>query len=193
VDEVDEVEEVEEVEEMEEVEEEIMEEKKDSDSDENYEDELPDLCPVKKPPLYAVGSYVAAVYDGQWFVAQVEAEEPENECEGFTLLKYMQRIGRNQFVWGTVPDILKTINKDILLKTGPPIPVSSRYLGYPKDIVKTLDEMLRVKWFIIITRFYILSFWGTFLHSWDIHFRDMFCKDRYHTVKQFHLQLLKQY
>jgi hypothetical protein len=75
-------------------------------------------------------------------VAQVEAEEPENECEGFTLLKYMQRIGRNQFVWGAVPDILKTINKDILLKTGPPIPVSSSYLGYPKDIVKTLDQML---------------------------------------------------
>ena len=109
--EVDDVEEVEEAE----VEEEEM------DSDENYDYELPDLPdPVKKPPPYAVGSLVAAVYDRQWFIAQVEGEEPENECEGFTLLKYMKRVGHNQFVWGTIPDILKTINKDILLKTDPP-------------------------------------------------------------------------
>jgi hypothetical protein len=63
----------------------------------------------------------------------------------------MQRIGHNQFVWGK-GDILKTINSDILLKTEPPIPVSSRYWGLPKDVVKTLDKMLRVKWFIIIMR-----------------------------------------
>jgi len=60
----------------------------------------------------------------------------------------MQRIGKNQFVWGAVPDILKTINKDILMKTDAPIPVSSRYSGYPKDVVKQLDQLLRVKWFI---------------------------------------------
>ncbi len=50
---------------------------------------------------------------------QVEAEEPENECEGFTLFKCKQRISRNQFMWGTVPNILKTINKYILLSPYP--------------------------------------------------------------------------
>jgi hypothetical protein len=71
------------------VEEEIenVKEKVDSDSDKNYENEPPYLCPVKKPPPYAVEFYVPAVYNGQWFVVQVKSEELENECEGFTLLK----------------------------------------------------------------------------------------------------------
>jgi len=33
------------------------------------------------------------VYDKAWYVAQVEGEEPEEETEGFTLLKYMERKG----------------------------------------------------------------------------------------------------
>ncbi len=46
----------------------------------------------KTPPLYAVGTYVVAVYDSEWYLVQVEGEEPENKCDGFTLLKYMERI-----------------------------------------------------------------------------------------------------
>jgi len=69
---------VDDVEEVEEVEEAEMEEAE-MDSDEDYNYELPDLLdPVKKPPPYAVGSFFAAVYDRQWFIAQVEGEEPEN-------------------------------------------------------------------------------------------------------------------
>jgi hypothetical protein len=64
----------------------------------------------------------------------------------------MQRIGHNQFIWGVVPDILKTNNTDILMRTGPPIPVSSRCSGYSKDIVRKLDEMLRVKWFFLFEK-----------------------------------------
>jgi hypothetical protein len=64
----------------------------------------------KKTPEYAVGSYVVAVYDGNWFIAQVEGEEPENECEGFTLLKYMERRGNNQFVWGEAKDVRPKIS-----------------------------------------------------------------------------------
>lgn len=77
---------------------------------------------VRKEPEFRVGTYVAAVYDSQWYIAQVEAEEPENECEGFTLLRYMQRKGPNQFVWGEKVDTLKTINEDILSKLPPPHP-----------------------------------------------------------------------
>jgi hypothetical protein len=102
-----------------------------------------------KEILYPVGSYCVAVYDGQWYVAQVEAEEPENECDGFTLLRYMERRGHNQFVWGAV-DTLKTINSDILLKVDPPIPVSSRFWGLPKIVVKEADKLLMVKRSIII-------------------------------------------
>jgi hypothetical protein len=44
------------------------------------EEEMGHIMPTKpSAPLYAVGSYVAAVYDQKWYVALVEAEEPENE------------------------------------------------------------------------------------------------------------------
>ncbi len=52
--------------------------------------------------MFPVGSYVAAVYDGGWYVAQVEGEEPEEETESYTLLKYMERKCNNQFVCGGV-------------------------------------------------------------------------------------------
>ena len=51
----------------------------------------------KQAEMFPVGGYVAAVYDGDWYMAQVEGEEPE----GYTLLKYMERKGNNQFVWGS--------------------------------------------------------------------------------------------
>jgi hypothetical protein len=115
----------------------------------------------KKTPEYAVGSYVVAVYDGNWFIAQVEGEEPENECEGFTLLKYMDRRGNNQFVWGEAKDQLKTINSDILLRVEPPIPITSRYWGLPKDIVKKVEKLFRVLWSIIFLQFkHLTTIWA---------------------------------
>jgi hypothetical protein len=60
---------------------------------------------IKQAEIFPVGSYVAAVYDDELYVAQVEGREPE----GYTLLKYMERKGNNQFVWGSVNDTLKTI------------------------------------------------------------------------------------
>jgi hypothetical protein len=118
-----------------------------SDSDQDY-DEEEEVDRPKPAPEHAVGSFVVAVYDGNWFIAQVEAEEPENECEGFTLLKYMERHGNNQFSWGQKIDQLKTINTDILAKVDPPIPISSRHYGLPKDSVKKIETLFRVLWSI---------------------------------------------
>jgi hypothetical protein len=118
------------------------------DEDEDQEDGNGAVC-QKKPPAFTVGTYVVAVYDRQWYLAQVEEELPENECEGFTLLKYMERRGHNQFVWGKVHDILKTINRDILLKVDPPIPISSRFWGLPKETVKKVEKLFMVRWSII--------------------------------------------
>jgi hypothetical protein len=125
----------------------VVRESVDTDEEEDFDDDL--LLPFKMPPLYAVGTYVAAVYDSEWYVAQVEGEEPENECDGFTLLKYMERKGNNQFVWGAAKDKLKTINSDIIRVVDPPIPVSSRLWGLPKDVVKDIEKRMRVKWSII--------------------------------------------
>jgi hypothetical protein len=118
------------------------------DEDEGQEDGNGAVC-QKKPPAFTVGTFVVAVYNKQWYLAQVEEEPPENECEGFTLLKYMERRGHNQFVWGKVNDILKTINRDILLKVDPPIPISLRFWGLPKETVKKVEKLFVVRWSII--------------------------------------------
>ncbi len=80
-------------------------------------------------------------------MAQVEGEEPEEETEGYTLLKYMERKGNT----------LKTINKDILCIVDPPIPVSSRLWGLPKDVVKSIEKILKGKWsvLLVLNRFFL--------------------------------------
>jgi len=124
-----------------------------TDEEETDEEELEEQeevpNPTKDTPLYSVGSYVVATYDDEWYVALVEGEEPEDESPGFTMLKYMERKARNQFVWGTAKDTLKTNNRDIVMQVEPPIPVSSRFWGLPKEVVKDIENRMRVKWSII--------------------------------------------
>ncbi len=132
-------------------------------SDEEEEEELPELDQAEaeagagpssgNTDLYPVGSWVVAVYKAEslaeWYVAQVEGEEPEEEEEGYTLLNYMERCGFNQFRWGKKKDVLKTRNSDILLKIDPPISVSSRYMGLPKNLVDKVYHHFRVQWLFI--------------------------------------------
>ena len=59
-----------------------------------------------------VGQYVVAIYDNMWYIAMVECEDPDEENDGYTLLKYMKRKGENCLVWGKT-DLLKTKNSDI--------------------------------------------------------------------------------
>jgi hypothetical protein len=124
------------------------------DSEEEEEQGKGEMDSEEETDGYMVGSFVVAVYDKKWYIAQVEGEDPEEECKGFTLLKYMERRGENQFVWGQVRDTLKTNNQDILLKVEPPIPVSSRLFGLPKNVVAEVEKLLRVKWWSI-TFFYL--------------------------------------
>ena len=93
-----------------------------------------------------VGEYVVAVYDDQWYIAIVEGEDPDEEEEGFTLLKYMDRKGDNKFVWGK-DDLLKTKDTDIISKVSAPIKVSSRFLGLSKDDFHKIVKIM-VNWSI---------------------------------------------
>jgi hypothetical protein len=77
----------------------------------------------------------------------------------------MQRIGCNQFVWGAVPDILKTIN--ILLKNGPIIPIS-KVFGLSNRYFKNsgLDARYKILHSFILGHFFILGYsfiLGTFI------------------------------
>lgn len=79
----------------------------------------------------------------------MEGEESDEEIDGLTLLRYMDRKGPNQFFWDKKPDILKTNNNDIIQPIDPPVPVSSRYSGVPKKVAADLDRHLRplIMWF----------------------------------------------
>lgn len=97
-----------------------------------------------------VGQYVAAVYNGDWYIAQVEGEEEEEEKQGYTLLKYMKREGYNMFIWSKL-DMLQTLHVDILMPTPAPVPTSNRgYCGYDKKVLGEVEKSFRVGVVVII-------------------------------------------
>jgi hypothetical protein len=152
-----------------------------SDKEEEEEEELPELDQAGaeagagpssgNTALYPVGSWVVAVYKAEslaeWYVAQVEGEEPEEEEEGYTLLNYMERCGFNQFRWGKKKDVLKTRDRDILLKIDPPIPVSSRYMGLPKHLVDKVYHHFGSSGYLFVGIFTFFPFF---------HFKNRFLK-----------------
>ena len=72
---------------------------------------------------FKVGDFGAVIYEEEWFVAQVEGEEPDEEEDGLILLKYMKQTGgrmKNSFIWPDKDDIFKTKESDILCKVSPP-------------------------------------------------------------------------
>lgn len=114
---------------------------------------------------FPVGAFVVAMYEGTWYVGQVEGEDPDEEAEGFTLIQYMERKGDNRFVWSK-KDLLKTLNTDILLQTEPPIPVSTRgFFGLPSDTLRNVEKLVK-EWSILILR--IKNFKPFFLSIFDL-------------------------
>jgi hypothetical protein len=68
-------EEVDEPEDVEAEDSEVESETEDSVEEDEEDEELPDPEPVRRTVPYPVGSFVAAVYDGKWFVAQVHRKK----------------------------------------------------------------------------------------------------------------------
>ena len=125
------------------------------------DDILPDSHAESDVDEYPVGAFVAAIYEDEWYIAQVEGEEPDEETDGFILLKYMRPTSQqieNSFVWPEKADILKTNIEDILSKVDPPIPkMTSRAYGLcEKDFCIVKNKM--VKWFFFIFFFYLKFF-----------------------------------
>ncbi len=66
------------------------------DQDEDTE-ELPDLDPHQ--PKRQAGSWVVALYEGDWFLFAVMADQ-EGVASRYTKLSYMAMKGKNVFSWG---------------------------------------------------------------------------------------------
>ena len=97
-----------------------------------------------EPRAGGSGDHVAAVYEGELFMAQVVVEQ-DDIMDGHTLLSYMTIKGRNSFAWGA-KDFLTTLNEDILLAPVTPVPVNNRgHFGFEKkDYEKALRLMVVV-------------------------------------------------
>jgi hypothetical protein len=145
------------------------EEMDESDSDTDVDALLAGPVPIDKnlPPAstsssniireFLPGSYVIARYVGNWFIAQVENEQT-NILPGYMHLRYMAKKGRNRFMWEK-PDILSTLDQDILLKTPPPVPVTSRFMGVSENIAKQADRLLLVHVVLIFLLFLLKYYW----------------------------------
>ncbi len=133
------------------------EEMEESDSDADVDALLAGLVPIDEnvPPAstsssniireFLPASYVIARYDCDWYIAQVENEQT-NILPGYTRLRYMAKKGRNRFMWEK-PDILSTLDQDILLK---PLPLCLLPPGswvFPKTLLSKLTGCFWYMWY----------------------------------------------
>ncbi len=100
--------------------------------------ELPDL----DTPSRKSGTSVIAVYEGQWFVAEV-VQDQTSVPNRYTRLSYMVIKGSNSFAWGSKHDLMITLNEDIILDEEP---VNRRgHFGLKKnDLAKVNSSMVVV-------------------------------------------------
>jgi len=94
-------------------------------------------------PKRQAGSWVVALYEGEWFLCEVMADQ-EGVASGYTKLSYMAIKGKNVFSWGDKPDLVDTLEEDIILDKVEPVPVNSR--GHLQlntlDFVRVLSRMV---------------------------------------------------
>ncbi len=95
--------------------------------------------------VFEVGDFVAAVYEGEWLLAQVDIDQ-DQAGDTHINLAYMERVGKNQFKWPKQDDRLLTLREDILFKCDAPILVGSSirasHVGLPGKQAAQADAAL---------------------------------------------------
>ena len=127
--------------------------------------ELPDLdqAPIPGPskqksspsPAFQPGSHVVAEYEGEYFLCEV-TQNQEDVAKGYTRLSYTTIKGKNSFAWGEKPDLMITLNEDILVKDVIPQPINSRgHFGLEnKDLIAVLKKMVMVYFSSLLNLFF---------------------------------------
>jgi len=110
--------------------------------EENEEVEKPEELPDIEPSV--TGSYVVAVYEEQWFLAQVSADQ-NNVKKGYCRLEYMAIRGINVFSSPEKPDIHMTCEEDILMRSVSPELVNNR--GF---LLLSLKDHKKVKSLMVV-------------------------------------------
>ena len=107
-------------------------------------EELPEPSNRRRP-----GSHVVAVYEGEWFIAEVCFDQRQ-VASGYTRLMYMSIKSNNCFAWGP-PDLHITLDEDILLDDIVPEPVTRRgHIGLKKSDLKRVVTLMVVVYLYLI-------------------------------------------
>jgi len=126
------------------------EEEEGSRQEELEDEELPDPHPEASSLKF--GTSVVAIYEGQWFLADV-AESQEKVGHGYTRLSYAAIKGNNCFAWAAKPDIMVTLNEDIILTEVNVVPLNNRgHCGLTKQDLKKMEN-----WMVVVYIPFILK------------------------------------
>ncbi len=90
------------------------------DEEEEDDEELPDLEQTRVP-----GTLLVAIYESEWFIAEV-AKDQSKATRDYVNLSYTCIRGTNSFTWLSKPDIILTLEEDIVLEPVTVEPVNSR-------------------------------------------------------------------
>jgi archaellum component FlaD/FlaE len=134
------------------------EDKEDEDKEEEDEGEM-------EEELQDVHGFVVAVYEGQWFPAEICRDQSEVP-KGYTKLNYLTIRGSNCFIWGPKPDIMVTLNEDIIMMRLVLEPVNNRgHLALKSsDLKSVLARMVVVYLYKIGVLFHLKFILKAFFH-----------------------------
>jgi hypothetical protein len=81
-----------------------------------FEDEVEAVLQgAEELPTVNAGTYVVAVYEGQWFLAEVSRDQSQVK-RGYTKLEYLVIKGTNTFSHPSKPDLHITLDEGIIIK-----------------------------------------------------------------------------
>jgi len=134
------------------------EDKEDEDKEEEDEGEM-------EEELQDVHGFVVAVYEGQWFPAEICRDQSEVP-KGYTKLNYLTIRGSNCFIWGPKPDIMVTLNEDIIMMRLVLEPINNRgHLALKSsDLKSVLARMVVVYLYKIGVLFHLKFILKAFFH-----------------------------
>jgi len=105
--------------------------------------------PVTAKKSLPGGGMVVALYEGEWFPAEVLRDQ-SGVAAGYVRLSYAAVRGINAFAWPDMADIVETVEDDIIIQEVTLVPINSRgYFGLPKKEYAKVCSMMVVVYFFV--------------------------------------------
>lgn len=125
-----------------------VEEDKDEEQEEQHKEQEEAVSVDQPEDDFPIGSYVAAVYQREWFVGQVLDKSKESKAlksDDYIYVSFMQRVqsGKDLFRWPDKADKLNTLREDVLFECGAPVPSHSTSTTRSISYSLTVHEIKR--------------------------------------------------